>query len=238
MNKDNLNKNQSRIIVTVTAIAMAIIVIFCCVYTQSHDIETDPNNPLLVRGASRHLKTMYRFNDDNNAHLAAGQKYGIQPLASRDKLDSSIINKLEKVESSKVYRVDSLTHSVPYLTPGAYDLLNTLATKFQSKLQKQGFTQYKFIVTSMLRTEDDVKRLMKVNRNATKQSSHMYATTFDITYSRFEKVDSKPDFTGKDASYKDIINILGESLKELRDDNKCYAIIERGQPCYHITVRY
>lgn len=89
----------------------------------------------------------------------------------------------------------------------------------------------------MLRTSDDVKKLLRVNRNAVKNSCHLYGTTFDIAYNCFEKIDSMPDFDGADASYKVLLNTLGETLRELRDANRCYVIFERGQPCYHITTR-
>ena len=65
----------------------------------------------------------------------------------------------------------------------------------------------------------------------------MYGTTFDIAYNCFEKVDSLPDFTGDEATHKVLINTLGETLKELRDANRCYIKYERGQPCFHITTR-
>jgi len=237
MNNEKLNKNYSKAVITFVAIVMAAVVIFCCAYTDKINNDNDPKKCNQVRGSSRNIKVKYRLHDNNDTHLAAGQQFGIQPLASRNNLDSALINKLKKAESSNLYQIDKLTHSVPYLTSGAYDLLNTIATNFQSKLRKQGIAQYKIVVTSLLRTNDDVERLRLVNRNAIKQSSHLYATTFDITYTRFDKVENNPDFSGSDASHRELVNILGETLKELHDNNLCYVNTERGQPCYHITSR-
>lgn len=193
--------------------------------------------PIKVTGGSANLKALYRFHDVNDTQIVAAQSFGIEPLKARTDIDSILTNQLWMVESSNSFKVDNLTHSVPYLTPSAAQLLNTIASNFQDKLRNQGLAQYQFIVTSLLRTEDDVRRLMRVNRNAVKKSCHMYATTFDIAYNCFEKVDSMPDFEGSDATHRILVNTLGETLKELRDSNRCYIKFERGQPCFHITTR-
>ncbi|MBR5639549.1 MAG: hypothetical protein IKW83_07270 [Muribaculaceae bacterium] len=236
MNLETTNKNFTKAIIAISAIVMVIIVVLCCAFAYKQNKANDPNKSTLVRGASRNIKIAFRFKDDNDTHLEAGKKYGIMPVATRDDLDK-IIGQLEKIESSSTFKIDSLTHSVPYLTPSAKDLLNIIGTNFQAKLKQKGLAQYRFLVTSLLRTNDDVNRLLQVNRNAVKQSSHLYGTTFDISYTRFEKVDSQPDFTGEVADHKVLVNILGETLKELRDANRCYVKYERGQPCYHITTR-
>lgn len=240
MNDDTHNRNKSRIYATIAAIALAIIVVFCYALNFDQDNSINNNNakkPIKITGGSRNIRTIYRFTDVNDTQMVAAQQFGIEPLSTRAGVDS-IVSQLIKIESSNAFRVDSLTHSVPYLTPGASDLLNTIATNFQEKLQQKGLAQYQFIVTSLLRTSDDVRKLRKVNRNAVKNSCHMYGTTFDIAYNSFEKVDSLPDFEGADATHKVLVNTLGETLKELRDDNRCYIKFERGQPCFHITTRY
>ena len=109
---------------------------------------------------------------------------------------------------------------------------------FQDKLQDRRLAQYQIVVTSLLRTEDDVRQLQRVNSNAVRKSCHMYGTTFDIAYNCFQQVDSVPDFEGDVATHKVLVNLLGETLKELRDDHRCYVKYERRQPCFHITARY
>ena len=218
---------------------VALLVVLCYAIPLGQDDSRKAGNPaprIKVRGGGAGLNSLYRFKDVNDTQLVAAQQFGIVPLSTRDGVDS-IASQLVKIESSHAFRVDSLTHSVPYLIPSASELLNIIATNFQTKLQEQGFAQYQFIVTSLLRTSDDVRKLRRVNRNAVKNSCHMYGTTFDIAYNCFEKVDSLPDFTGNDASHKVLINTLGETLKELRDEGRCYVKYERGQPCYHITTR-
>lgn len=239
MNKGKHNRTITRVTAILSVMLVALLVVICYAIPLGHDDTRKPGSQVQrveVRGGSAGLNALYRFKDVNDTQIVAAQQFGIVPLSTRAGVDS-IASQLIKIESSRAFRVDSLTHSVPYLTPSASDLLNTIATRFQAKLQAQGLAQYQFIVTSMLRTSDDVRRLRRVNRNAVRNSCHMYGTTFDIAYNCFEKIDSVPDFEGADATHRVLLNILGETLKELRDDGRCYVKFERGQPCYHITTR-
>lgn len=239
MNKGKHNRTITRVTAILSVMLVALLVVICYAIPLGHDDTRKPGSQVQrveVRGGSAGLNALYRFKDVNDTQIVAAQQFGIVPLSTRAGVDS-IASQLIKIESSRAFRVDSLTHSVPYLTPSASDLLNTIATRFQAKLQAQGLAQYQFIVTSMLRTSDDVRRLRRLNRNAVKNSCHMYGTTFDIAYNCFEKIDSVPDFEGADATHRVLLNTLGETLKELRDDGRCYVKFERGQPCYHITTR-
>ena len=239
MNKGKHNRTITRVTAILSVMLVALLVVICYAIPLGHDDTRKPGSQVQrvkVRGGSAGLNALYRFKDVNDTQIVAAQQFGIVPLSTRAGVDS-IASQLIKIESSRAFRVDSLTHSVPYLTPSASDLLNTIATRFQAKLQAQGLAQYQFIVTSMLRTSDDVRRLRRVNRNAVRNSCHMYGTTFDIAYNCFEKIDSVPDFEGTDATHRVLLNTLGETLKELRDDGRCYVKFERGQPCYHITTR-
>ena len=189
-------------------------------------------------GGRANLRGLYHFDDVNDTQIVAAQEFGIEPLKTRDEIDSVLIASLSTVETSNLFFVEKLTHSVPYLTNNASDLLYTIAETFQDKLRNKGLAQYQIIVTSLLRTEDDVRRLQRVNRNAVRKSCHMYGTTFDIAYNCFQQVDSLADFEGDVASHKVLVNTLGETLKELRDNERCFIKYERRQPCFHITARY
>ena len=197
-----------------------------------------PKRVTRVVGGRGNIQAIYHFGDGNDTQLLAAQEFGIEPLKSRTDIDNALESTLIQVETSNVLFLETLTHSVPYLTKGAGNLLNTIATRFQEKLRDKGLAQYQIVVTSLLRTEDDVRRLRRVNSNAVSKSCHMYGTTFDIAYNCFHKVDLHADFEGSDASHRVLVNMLGETLKELRDDNLCYVKYERRQPCFHITSRY
>lgn len=233
--KQKKTNRLSRLIITGAALAIAIMMVFA--YAITPETPQPIKKPIRVMGGSANLRNIYRFHDINDTQIVAAQQFGIEPVKTRDDIDSVFISSLQLIETSNLLRVDKLTHSVPYLTPNAAELLYTIATNFQDKLQSQGLAQYQIIATSFLRTEDDVRRLRRVNRNAVINSCHMYATKFDIAYNCFEQVDSLPDFEGATSSHKVLVNTLGETLKELRDSERCYVKFERGQPCFHITTR-
>ena len=229
------NSKKKRLIVIFTFLIVAVMAVL--VYALPQNID-EPKRGKRVVGGRANLRELYHFDDVNDTQIVAAQEFGIEPLQTRDEIDSVLITSLSTVETSNLFFVEKLTHSVPYLTNNASDLLNTIAENFQDKLRNKGLAQYQIIVTSLLRTEDDVKRLQRVNRNAVRKSCHMYGTTFDIAYNCFQQVDSLADFEGDVASHKVLVNTLGETLKELRDNERCFIKYERRQPCFHITARY
>lgn len=176
------------------------------------------------------VKSKYHFGDVNTTQLKAAKKYGIQPVDHQDQLPKE---KLTMIETCDKYKVDRLTHSVAYLTSAAADLLEEIGSRFQATLENQELWKHRVIVTSLLRTGDDVESLRKVNGNASPNSAHQYATTFDITYVRFDRQSLK----GNAASTKLLANILGEVLEQLRNEKRCYVKYEQKQHCFHITSR-
>lgn len=177
------------------------------------------------------------FKDKNAVHLSVASKFGIEPLVNRDEL-KTVKSRLQRIESNELYIVDRLTHSVPYLTKGANELLNQIARNFQDSLRSRGYERHRIIVTSVLRTQNDVLRLRKSgNKNATMHSAHMYATTIDITYARFDRMFNIKDVLSKRPDRKTMHMILAEVLKDLKLQRKCYVMYELGQRCFHITSR-
>ena len=129
------------------------------------------------------------FNDKNNLQLQAARKFGIRkPLVNREGV-KGVKKDLVKIENNDYYAIDRLTHSVPYLTYEASEVLKQIGKNFQDSLESKGLPKYKMVVTSVLRTKDDIKKLRASgNPNAVNNSAHCYATTFDITYVRFKKM--------------------------------------------------
>ena len=176
------------------------------------------------------LKT--EFNDSNHIHLAAARKIGFPPIHS----NSDILNMhrpVVKVESNKDFYVEPPTHSFPYLVPEADALLHEIGRRFNDTLQARGGGSYRIKVTSLLRTPATVRRLSRVNRNATSESTHSYGTTFDISYSKF--ICDNADDTRR--TFEDLKNLLGEILHDLRNEGRCFVKYEVKQSCFHITVR-
>lgn len=172
------------------------------------------------------------FNDKNKVQLSSAQKLGLkQPLKDRKEAED-VKEQLVRIGSNKHYKVDHLTHSIPYLTHGAANLVDIIGKNFQDSLKSKGLPAYSIIVTSVLRTQEDIRKLQQSgNPNPTSKSAHCYATTIDITYARFEKKGRKW------AETKILKNVLGEVLWDLKKQKKCYVKYEVKQQCFHITTR-
>lgn len=170
------------------------------------------------------------FNDSNYQHYAYAQKLGIEPIHSVK--DAYFTSKpVVHVVSTANYSVDSLTHSIPFLVPQAEALLSRIGANFKDSLRARGGDGYRILVTSLLRTPQSVKRLRRVNVNSTDSSTHQFATTFDISYVRFD------DYGVKRRIHQgDLKNLLGEVLLDLRKEGRCLVKYERMTGCYHVTA--
>lgn len=171
------------------------------------------------------------FNDLNPAHLEHARKGGIAPVRHTEEVWEQGEGLVE-VNSNRFYYVDELSHSYPYLKPHAADLLMEIGRRFNEALAARGGGAYRIKVTSILRTPLSVGRLRRVNRNATGESAHQYATTFDISYSKF----ICDDATAPHRTFEDLKNLLAEVLVDLRNEGRCLVKHERHQACFHITA--
>ncbi len=126
--------------------------------------------------------------------------------------------------------------SIPYLVPRAAVLLNDIGRALLDSLQLKGVPAHQLIVTSVLRTQEDVAKLRNYNRNATENSCHLYGTTFDICYNRYRTVEAPGE--KRRAVRNDTLKwILSEVLNDMRKQERCYVKYEVKQGCFHITVR-
>ena len=183
------------------------------------------------------VKFAKEFNDKNDVQLEVAQAIGVPPVKNREAAEE-LKSKLVKLEATDTYVIDSLTHSIPYLIPSAKELLDDIGRIFQDSLSSKGLNPYKLIVTSVLRTEDDIASLRKRNVNASENSTHRYGTSFDLSYWRYVKI---PELRGR--PYEDVPPeylraTLSQVLKDLHDQgDRCFVKYEKKQNCFHITVR-
>ncbi len=177
------------------------------------------------------------FNDINDVQLAVAQAVGVPPVKNREEAEK-LKTKLVKLEETDTYVIDSLTHSIPYLVPSAKELLDDIGRIFQDSLSAKGLNPYKLVVSSVLRTEEDVARLSKGNINATENSTHRYGTTFDLAYWRYVKIPDLRSRPYEDVPPEYLRATLSQVLKDLHDQgDRCFVKYERQQNCFHITVR-
>ncbi len=176
------------------------------------------------------------FPDSNHVQLVAAKKWGVKPVKNRAEAEKRK-SELVYAALSPYYTVDNLTSSIPYLVPRAAILLQDIGQAFYDSLQVKGIPLHRLLVTSMLRTRDDVTRLRRSNGNATEHSCHLYGTTFDISYVSFRTVED-PDGPRRRMVRDDSLKfVLSEVLNDMRQQGRCYIKYERRQSCYHMTVR-
>jgi len=176
----------------------------------------------------RHYREV--FNDSNKFQYAHAERLGIVPIT--DLRSAYFTNRpIVKITDTDLYIVDELQHSVPFLVPEAAQLLTDIGEAFRDSLSKKRLPRYRLKVTSLLRTPATVKRLRRVNRNATDSSAHQFATTFDISYYGFSEVGSRTN-TG----VRGLKEQLAEVLYDFRSRNRCMVKYEVKSSCFHITV--
>ena len=189
--------------------------------------------PHPIRSVPSYLEA---FPDTNDLQLKAARQWGVPPVLDRADAEQRK-RELVYIGSNPYYCVDPLRQSIPYLVPRAAVLLQDIGQAFFDSLQVKGVPLTRFIVTSVLRTEADVARLRRVNRNATERSCHLFGTTFDITYNRYETVSDPLGEPRRDVSNDTLKWVLAEVLRDQRELGRCYIKYEVKQPCFHVTVR-
>ena len=216
------------------------VVVSCGNSKGSAEVETKverqrPPVPEKPNKIAYHLNANKIFRDGNDVHLSTASKIGINPLASRDGIENAS-RELVAIDAecySESFVLDKLTHSTPHLVPEAAALLEEIGYAFQDSLRNKHKTEYRVIVTSVLRTDADIKSLSKRNVNSIPDSPHRYATTIDISYARFSKIDEDAE----NVSEYDLKAVLTEVLRDFRELERCYVKYEIKQGCFHITAR-
>lgn len=211
------------------------IILLLLAFTAARFYRCSPikNEPRNIRGVISYRRS---FNDLNPVQLASARRHGISPLKDRGDVGKMADN-LERIEDCELYVVDRLTHSVPYLVPRAELLLRDIGQAFADSLESKGLNPNRLIVTSLLRTVEDQKKLSRGNSNAAKKSCHSYATTFDITYKRFRKKKFKLWHPYESVSAETLKMVLSEVLRDKKKEKRCHVKHEVRQGCFHITTR-
>lgn len=174
------------------------------------------------------------FPDLNDVQYITATRLGISQIANRDDAHRHMKD-LVYIADNPFYSVQRLRQSIPYLVPRAAVLLNEIARAFNDSLVTKGYPPHKLLITSVLRTKEDVQRLRKFNQNASQNSCHQFGTTFDISYNRFLEI--HPD-GGSDIRWVTVYkSILAEVLNDMRQMGACYVKYEMHQSCFHITAR-
>lgn len=175
------------------------------------------------------------FPDQQDVQIVAAIRHGVAPVQNREEAEHSK-GKLVYVGSNPFFYVDKLNNSIPYLVPRASVLLQDIGRAYFDSLQIKGIPLHKIIVTSILRTKDDVSKLRTRNGNATENSCHLYGTTFDVCYNRYKQIQTEKQ-PRRQVQNDTLKWVFSEVLRDFRNKNRCYIKYEVHQGCFHITVR-
>lgn len=198
----------------------------------------------------------------NRRHVALAETLGVGPPDTRSARDS-LARGLVPLATTDTVAIAPATFSVAALTPDGAAALDSLASAFRAATRRAGLPGARFIVTSVFRSAEDQAGLRGVNANAAAgRSSHEYATTFDVTYRRYQSV--PPDSVAVPEAVPGVLRapvalvlrerwagllgglvadypsrydaLLGRALIGLEDRGVLVVVRERRQPVYHITV--
>lgn len=175
------------------------------------------------------------FPDQQDVQILAANKHGVNPVQNREEAEHSK-GKLVYVGGNPFFYVDKLNNSIPYLVPRASVLLQDIGRAYFDSLQIKGIPLHKIIVTSILRTKDDVAKLRTRNGNATENSCHLYGTTFDVCYNRYKQIQTRQQ-PRRQVQNDTLKWVLSEVLRDMRNRNRCLVKYEVKQGCFHITVK-
>lgn len=200
------------------AIAMIALVSAAIVLRSHRYVTADGNNSYSAE-----------FSDMQAKHIKVAKMLGFQsaPLKNKDAVNGAV--GLIKVSSCKYFKVGEMKHGTPYLTPMAKDGLYRIAKEFHNYCAAKNLPTARLIVTSMLRTEEDVKDLQKHNQNAVSDSPHMYGTTFDISWSFYQT-------PHRNADGNEYLFVLADVLRKQMKEGLILVRYEKRQRCFHITV--
>lgn len=199
------------------------------------DVEMDDMGYIYATLKSNTKKKTPTFPDQQDVQILAATKHGVKPVQNRLEAENSK-GKLVYVGSNPFFYVDKLNNSIPYLVPRASVLLQDIGRAYFDSLQIKGIPLHKIIVTSILRTKDDVAKLRTRNGNATENSCHLYGTTFDICYNRYKQIQTREQ-PRRQVQNDTLKWVFSEVLRDFRNKNRCYIKYEVKQGCFHITVK-
>jgi hypothetical protein len=196
----------------------------------------------------------------NAQHLARARALGVgRALAAQRLAALEREGRLVRLANTRHWIIRDLGHSQPLAIPAVQAVLTEMGERFHSRLAELGAPPFRMEITSVLRTAADQEALRQVNPNAVLgESTHEYATTFDVLYSAYSAPAepftpiSNPDAQWVESylrRYADVSAeriagrralelkaILGDVLAGMQREGRVMVTIERLQPVYHITV--
>lgn len=191
-------------------------------------------------------------------HLEAARRSGV-PAPADDRALAALVKEglLKPIEagSGSRFYFYNVRREYRLLTPAALAGLEAITTRFQEKCGRgRASAPVKIALSSLVRPVAYQGSLKGRNLNAAYQSSHPHGISFDIFYDDYRVV--LPEGRSRTPLSRIIMTqtrerasaLLGSSLRrqfrsalmetlmELQDEGLLYAILEKNQHCYHVTI--
>jgi hypothetical protein len=192
------------------------------------------------------------------AHMEAARKSGMASMESGDAIPDYVSNgKLINLKSGPdaLYYFYNVSTKYRVLSPAAACGLSILTKRFQKNIAaRAALPQVKIALSSVLRPTSYQTGLRGKNYNATMMTTHSYGVSFDIFYDDYyvalpapvcsnriskavlDQVRTRMGFLLGDALREQFRSVLMDTLIQLQDEGVIYAILEKQQRCYHVTV--
>ena len=199
----------------------------------------------------------YLFKD----HIEVAKRIGVPTIKNQKQIDKfrkkNLLSYVD-LKSKDNFFFYNVQKNYRYLTPTTLKGLKTTTDEIQkifrnyTNLKK---VSLKIAISSALRPTKYQTNLRKRNNNATIISTHSYGTSFDIFYDDYylslpepgkmnktsknviDKTRQKIGFILGDSLRRQFKTILHKTLIKLQNDGLLYAIHEKKQRCYHVTIR-
>jgi hypothetical protein len=125
-------------------------------------------------------------------HIGRARRLGLSPVADRRAaadIETASSGEREAVHlyTNDFYIIDpAMSYAVAVVVPGVGHLLERIGRRFQTAMLERGLPPYRFVLTNVLRTQQDKNALARINSNVARgQSTHEFGTTIDIFYEWF-----------------------------------------------------
>ena len=220
-----------RLLMHLSLYSLLFIPLVSCSHQTQETVVTEDS---LVWYPGRTFSYKAKFNDLQAKQHEVASRIGLSRPPENRKDAAKMRHQLVEIKTNENYIVDSLTHSVPFLIPSAKRELDAIGAEWADILSRNNLPHYRFYVTSVLRTQEDIKYLQQSgNINSVTRSCHCYGTTFDLAYMRYDKVAQTRAYMHED----NLKLVLGQVLLNHQRAGKIYVKYEWKQSCFHITVR-
>jgi hypothetical protein len=188
-----------------------------------------------------------------NAHISKSIQINGNPI-NKDSDISVMVNKKLLVRADPEnagWYFYNVPDSYRYLNPITLDGLIKISARFNENIKKKNSSlpDVKFAISSALRPAGYNSKISKINSNVSLVSTHSYGTSFDIFHDEYFVVIPVSDNLFIDRKNNRISGfllgaglrrqfraVMMETLLQLQEEGLLYAILEKRQRCYHITI--